>query len=127
VDAVPTEVVTCGVADDVYCDRADNVCVPRVEDGEYCPDPTACKETALCTGGFCERLPDVGEECLNAVAGAGGFCRSGSACDVETLICGPGVNVGEACRESPQCVSGLCDDGVCLGSDFASHLNCTGQ
>ncbi len=125
-NGLPTELVDCRASDDLYCHRGDNVCKPRVEDGKPCPYPTACKETALCTGGTCQPLPDVGEECLNGVPGAGGYCRSKSVCDPVTLVCGPGLEVGEACRDSAECSSGLCDDGECISSDFASNLNCTG-
>lgn len=124
--SVPTELYTCNAADDLYCDPLDDVCKPRLDDGERCPEPSACRETARCTGGVCRTLPGLGEECLNAVAGAGGFCRSKTACDPVTLVCGPGFEAGATCREAAQCLSGLCHNRECIGSDFTLKLNCMG-
>jgi hypothetical protein len=123
---VAQEMFSCDAADGLYCDRASNVCAPRVGDGERCAYATACSETAMCVGGTCRELPGEGEPCLNAVPGAGGFCRSG-ACNVATLTCGPGAAEGEACSDTRKCASGVCISGSCARSDWQRNLNCTGR
>jgi hypothetical protein len=120
------ETARCNAKDGLYCDRSANVCAPRVGPGELCPYPGACDDTALCVGGICQRLPDLGEPCLNGVPGAGGYCRAGTVCDRTALTCGPGLDAGAACRSTGECAHGLCDNGVCVSSDFEKNLNCTG-
>jgi hypothetical protein len=122
-DGVPTEIFVC--EGDTYCDREQDMCVPKVSGGERCPYPTACLDTAMCSGGVCYDLPAEGEECLNGVPGAGGYCEAGSVCDRTTLVCGPGRAEGEACQDG-ECESGVCLDGICAKSDFTDNLNCTG-
>ncbi|HKP56747.1 MAG TPA: hypothetical protein VJV78_08505 [Polyangiales bacterium] len=123
----PTRFVTCDAKDGLYCHRADNVCRPQVGDGEACPYPGACMANGLCTGGRCVALPAPGERCANAVPGAGGFCRAGSACDRTTLICGPALPLDAACREPAQCASQSCMEGKCTKPEFTRALNCTGR
>jgi hypothetical protein len=125
-NGVPTESFRCDAEDGVYCDREANVCAPRVPGGERCPSSAACDDTALCSGGICQTLPDEGEPCLNGVPGAGGFCRSNSTCDRATLVCGPGGSLGDPCSDKAGCATGLCLDGTCVASDFPDNLNCTG-
>lgn len=115
----------CDAGDGLYCDRSTNTCAPLVDDGGLCPRSDACKSSALCTGGRCVTLPGLGEGCLNAVPGAGGYCRPGSACVVETLTCGTPLEEGAACREASQCASGSCN-GTCRPPSFTRALNCTG-
>jgi hypothetical protein len=125
-DRPPTVAVRCEAEDGLYCHRGDNVCRPRVGDGEPCPYPGACDDTALCTGGMCHGFPEHGEPCLNAVPGAGGFCAPRSVCDVATLTCAPGLENGTPCQDPNDCASGVCADDTCKASDFESRLNCTG-
>lgn len=125
-DRPPTVAVRCEARDDLYCQRGENVCRPRVGDGESCPYPGACDDSSLCVGGVCRRLPEMGEPCLNAVSGAGGFCAPRSVCDRDTLTCGPGLENGTTCQESNDCASGICVVGTCESSDFERSLNCTG-
>ena len=124
----PTVVVRCEPEDGLYCHRGDNVCRPRVGDGELCPYAGACDDTSMCVGGRCERLPAIGEECLNGIPGAGGFCAPRSVCNAGTLVCEPGLEDGSACQEAEagECASGVCVDGTCAASDFEQSLNCTG-
>lgn len=125
-DRPPTVVVRCEAEDGLYCHRGENVCRPRVGGGDRCPYPGACDDSSMCVGGVCERLPGMGEECLNAVAGAGGFCAPRTVCDRVTLTCGPGLENGASCQESNECASGICVDDTCESSDFEQNLNCTG-
>jgi hypothetical protein len=126
IDGVPDVAVTCHAADGLWCDRGANVCAPQVEAGGRCPFGNACKAGALCSGGTCLALPGPGERCLNAIPGAGGFCRAGSACDVASLTCSAPLAEGAACREPAQCASGSCMGGRCTKADFTRSLNCTG-
>jgi hypothetical protein len=122
----PSQIYTCNAADGVYCDRGTNACTAHAPPGERCPYSNACDpSTALCSGGMCYALPAEGEPCLNGIQGAGGFCEPGSVCDFATVICGPGLPEGAACKEG-QCESGVCVDGVCKRSDYDQTLNCTG-
>ena len=121
------EMFTCSAEEGLYCDRADNACLPRVGDGERCPFNNACDATSMCVGGFCRRLPEEGEPCLNGIQGAGGYCRNGAACNASTLICGSAPALGEACSETRNCGSGVCMDGTCVSSDWQRNLNCTGS
>jgi hypothetical protein len=125
-DRPPTVAVRCEAEDGLYCHRADNVCRARVGDGEPCPYPGACDDTAMCTGGICHRWPEAGEPCLNAIPGAGGFCAPRSACDIATLTCAPGLANGAPCQQPNECGSGICLDDACQASDYQSNLNCTG-
>jgi hypothetical protein len=127
IEGTPTEAVRCEAKDGLYCHRSNNVCTPQVDDGEFCPFPGACKDTAICTGGTCVALPAEGESCLNAIPGAGGFCRAGSSCDVATLKCGAALEEGAACREPAQCASLSCMGGKCTKAEFTRALNCTGK
>ncbi|MEY4548558.1 MAG: hypothetical protein RL685_4753 [Pseudomonadota bacterium] len=124
--ALAQEMYTCAAADGVYCHRANNVCTPHASAGEYCPFGNACGEDAMCIGGTCRALPGEGETCLNAVAGAGGYCRTGT-CDRATLLCGPGLAEGEACSETRKCAQGVCLEGSCARSDWQRNLNCVGR
>jgi len=117
---------TCDAARDLYCNRSDNVCAPRVAPEERCELSNACNADGMCTGGICRALPGPGETCLNGVPGAGGFCRPGLACDRTTLVCGDALEVGAACGDAAQCASGVCVDDVCVRSDWQRNLNCTG-
>jgi hypothetical protein len=110
----------------LYCDRASDVCAPRVGAGELCPYPGACDAESQCVGGTCQGLPGPGERCLNAIQGAGGFCRPGSACDVQTLICGDALALGASCREPAQCATRQCSGGKCGDKEFTKSMNCTG-
>lgn len=122
------EMYTCDASDGLFCHRGDNVCRPHVAAGEYCPWNNACNSDALCVGGTCRALPARGEQCLNGIPGAGGYCRSGDVCDTTTIICGPGLDNGVSCTtgDPGKCASKLCVDGVCAVSDFQQNLNCTG-
>jgi len=124
---LPDEIVTCEAEDGLYCHRANNVCTPKVEDGEPCPSPMACKETARCNGGRCETMPGPGEACMNGIQGAGGFCRPDSACDRVTLICGASLPEGATCRDPGECTSGSCVSTKCAKPMFTNALNCTGR
>jgi hypothetical protein len=126
--ALQDEMYPCDAAQGLYCHRATNTCVPEVPAGEYCPYPNACDASSMCIGGTCRALPAHGETCLNAVPGAGGFCRSHDACDVATLTCGPGLGNGATCTtgDPGKCASGLCVDGACAATDFQRNMNCTG-
>lgn len=123
---VAAEMFTCDAADGLYCHRADNQCAARVGDGERCAYTNACDDTSMCVGGFCRAFPDPGEPCLNAIPGAGGYCRADSTCDVATLTCGPSLDIGDACSDTQRCASGVCIDGACSPSDWQQNLNCMG-
>ena len=72
---------------------------------------------------------------------ADGVCRANSRCDTDLIcltnnVCGPdNVVVGGTCSESQQCLSGLCESGVCktpLGSrctaqTCAGSASCNGK
>ena len=126
ISGIPQEVARCEADDGLYCHRANNVCTEQVGDGEYCPYPGACRGGGTCSGGRCSVLPGPGEPCKNAVPGAGGFCRVGSACVIETLLCGDALPEGASCREPAQCASGACIGGKCIKPEFTRALNCTG-
>ena len=117
---------TCDAADDLYCNRRDNTCAPRVAPEERCEFTNACNADGMCTGGICRRLPGPGETCLNAIPGAGGFCQAGLSCNRSTLLCGDPLEVGAACSDAAQCASGVCVDAACVRSDWQRNLNCTG-
>jgi hypothetical protein len=122
----PLRAYTCDAADGVYCDRSANACKAHVATGEYCPFSNACDpETAMCVGGTCVALGQDGEDCVNGIPGAGGYCAPGFVCDRVTLICGPGTAGGEACVDG-QCETGVCRNGTCQVSDYHKNLNCTG-
>jgi hypothetical protein len=125
VEPRPTEAYKCEPADGLYCNRESNTCAPFAGDEERCPFPDACGPDALCSGGFCHRLPKEAEECLNAVQGAGGFCAVGFVCDASSLLCRPGPTLGQECGDEG-CSEGVCLDGTCTRSDFLENLNCTG-
>jgi hypothetical protein len=127
IKGVPDESFQCNAKDGVYCDRVNNVCAATVADGEGCPTGAACKPTAICTGGRCVTLPGEGETCLNAIPGAGGFCRPGSSCDVATLTCSAPLKEGATCREPAQCESRSCMSSKCTKPEFTRALNCTGK
>lgn len=126
IQGVPDEVAACNAADGVFCHRAENKCAAQVEAGEPCPYPNACKPTAQCIGGTCVTLPGEGESCLNAIQGAGGFCKPQTACDRTTLECGPPLEEGAACRAAGECATGSCMSGKCTKPEFTRALNCTG-
>jgi hypothetical protein len=120
---------TCDAADGLFCHRANNVCAARVSAGEPCPYNNACNADSMCIGGVCRAFPEHGEACLNAVPGAGGFCRARDACDVATLTCGPGLDASATCTDGApdRCASGVCVDGACAATDFQRNLNCMGR
>lgn len=124
---VAAEMFTCDAADGVYCHRADNQCAARVGDGERCPYTNACDDTSMCIGGSCQAFPDRGEPCLNAIPGAGGYCGADSSCDVMTLTCAPGIDIGGVCSDTQKCATGVCIEGVCTSSDWQRNLNCVGR
>jgi hypothetical protein len=126
VEPRPTEAYRCDAAAGLYCNRETNTCAPHAADQERCASGDACGPGAMCSGGLCHRLPAEGEECLNGIPGAGGFCAPGYVCNASTLLCGAGPITGEACSSDGDCSEGVCRDGVCASSDFLKSLNCTG-
>ena len=50
---------TCDAANDLYCNRGDNVCAPRVAPEERCEFTNACNAEGMCSGGSCRRLPGL--------------------------------------------------------------------
>jgi hypothetical protein len=63
----------------------------------------------------------------------GEYCPYPNACEPTAVCTGgtcmprePGLDVGSACSDPAQCASGVCQEGVCVSSDFAMNLNCTG-
>jgi hypothetical protein len=123
----PTVIVECGTTDNLYCDLSLSVCKPLLNDGDRCPNNAGCKAGSTCNGGVCVALPGPGERCLNAVPGAGGFCRPQSACDHTTLVCGAALQQGASCREPNECESGSCMGNLCTKPEFTRALNCTGK
>lgn len=126
-DTPLTLIVHCDASDGLYCHRAERVCKAQGAIGETCPYLNACTEGATCVGGRCVALPGPDEPCLNAIRGAGGTCRPGSACNIETLVCGPAFAEGATCREPAQCESRACMGGKCAKPEFTRALNCTGR
>jgi hypothetical protein len=122
-----TQIARCEARDGLYCHRAERVCRGLIAVGEACSYVNSCVEGATCSGGRCVSLPGPDEPCINAIRGAGGTCRPGSACDVETLICGPSLPEGAACREPAQCETRVCTGGKCGKPEFTRALNCTGK
>lgn len=123
----PTLIVDCLPTDNLYCDRGVSQCKPLLNDGDRCPYNAGCKVGSTCNGGVCVALPGPGERCLNAVPGAGGFCRPQSACDKTSLECGPALPLGASCRDPNDCASGSCMGSVCTKPEFTRALNCTGK
>lgn len=69
-----------------------------------------CSVCDSCQGNQCGNA--VGEPCTNdSQCGVAGFCNDNDTCEPRHLT-------GECCLTSDQCLSDLCDDGVCLDAPF---------
>jgi hypothetical protein len=132
---------TC--VDDQYgtsCYYADLAASPA--GGCYQSDGLGCSQTTL----KCERLPKLGEACMDGRCPvdtycAGGICVAGKAtgpcpsleqclqtsrCDIDTMTCIPKKPNGSACNDLTECLSSTCEGDVCRDWSAATEQRCAG-
>lgn len=82
--------------------RADGSC-QRVLSGSDCPSGTTCNATGGADG-TCVAYPVLGAACT-------GVCAAPARC--VNMVCQPSGELGVACTGNDECLTGLCDAGVC--------------
>lgn len=118
---------TC--AEGLVCDHGgSNTCVPRVAIGEACKPNVPCE-----AGAYCEPMMSVCAAQLgpDAMCTGDAACADGLTCEVQSMLCKPVPQAGEACQAV--CAAGFyCEAGTCAaelpeGAACAADEACAGD
>lgn len=83
--------------------RTDGTC-QRTATGSDCPAGQTCTVAMGMTDGTCGTYPTMGQACTSA-------CQAPARC--VNSLCQPSTELFQSCTDNDQCISGICDAGMC--------------
>jgi hypothetical protein len=106
---IPDQGFLCNSDDGLRCDGS--ACVSLTADGGQCAIYTDCVVPDFCdaTTGTCAPRKASGATCIGEAL----ECADGLYCDDVHMVCAAQLDVGAACTDNTQCLTGNCPNGAC--------------